>query len=239
MKLLKDFYQVAGTSVSHRFDATAYLIRDEKGYFLIDCGTPEGYAQIVENVRSLCIDPAGIHTILATHGHYDHVGAANLWRNNFGCRLLIHELDREQVERGDSERTSASLLYGVEAEPTVVDGVLADGDVFPVAGGTLEVMHTPGHTRGSVSFVLTRGGESVLIAGDAIWGGFSRKIGSDEQLWRESLNRIVARHYDYYTFGHIGPQLLADADRRLLDAKKQFANYYNPWFRRFDEHYRY
>lgn len=239
MKMLNNFYQVAGTSLSHSFDATAYLVKDEKGYYLIDCGTPEGYAQIVENIRSLSIDPAEIHTILATHGHYDHVGAANLWRRDFGCRLLIHQMDRQQVEQGDSELTSASLLYGVEAAPTCVDGVLRDGAVFCVEDGTLEVMHTPGHTMGSVVFILTRGDESVLIAGDTIWGGFSAKIGSNEQLWRQSLERITARHYDYYTFGHIGPQLLADADRRLLDAKKQFANYYNPWFRRFDERYRY
>lgn len=239
MKLLKNFYQVAGPSLSHGFDAAAYLVKDEKGYYMIDCGTPQGYAQIVENIRSLGIDPKEIHTILATHGHYDHVGAANLWRRDFGCRLLVHPVDQPQVEQGDSELTSASLLYGVEAEPTFVDGNLEDGVVFPVEGGTLEVMHTPGHTKGSVSLVMTRGEETVLIAGDTIWGGFSAKIGSDEALWRVSLARITARHYDYYTFGHIGPQLLADADTRLKEAQMQFANYYNPWFRRFDHHYRY
>ena len=239
MKLLNNLYQVGGTSLSHGFDASAYLLKDAQGYLLIDCGTPEGYAQIVQNIRSLGVNPGEIHTILATHGHYDHVGAANLWRRDFGCRLLIHPLDREQVEAGDSALTSASLLYGVEAEPTVVDGVLDTGDVFPVEGGSLEVLHTPGHTRGSVVFLLTQGTDRVLIAGDTIWGGYSEKIGSDEGLWRDSLARITARHYDYYTFGHIGPQLLADADRRLAEARMQFANYYNPWFRRFDQHYRY
>lgn len=108
MKLLKNFYQVAGPSLSHGFDAAAYLVKDEKGYYMIDCGTPQGYAQIVENIRSLGIDPKEIHTILATHGHYDHVGAANLWRRDFGCRLLVHPVDQPQVEQGDSELTSAS-----------------------------------------------------------------------------------------------------------------------------------
>lgn len=239
MKLLKHFYQVAGPSLSHDYDAAAYLVKDEAGYYLIDCGTPFGYAQIVANIHSLGIDPGKIHTILATHGHYDHVGAANLWRRDYGCRLLVHPIDRPQVEQGDGALTSAALLYGVEAEPTPVDGSLEDGDIFPVEGGVLEVMLTPGHTKGSVSFVMTRGEETVLIAGDTIWGGFSEKIGSDEEAWRDSLARITARHYDYYTFGHIGPQLLADADHRLREAQMQFANYYNPWFRRFDHHYRY
>ena len=160
MKLLNNLYQVGGTSLSHGFDASAYLLKDARGYLLIDCGTPEGYAQIVQNIRSLGVNPGEIHTILATHGHYDHVGAANLWRRDFGCRLLVHPLDREQVEAGDSALTSASLLYGVEAEPTAVDGVLDTGDVFPVEGGSLEVLHTPGHTRGSVVFILT----AVLVS---------------------------------------------------------------------------
>ena len=239
MKLLQHFYQIAGPGLSHGFDAAAYLVKGDHGYYMIDCGTPEGFVQIEENIRMLGIDPAGIHTILVTHGHYDHVGAGALWKEKYHCRILLHELDREQVEMGDAARTSASLLYGTVPAPVKVDGILREGDTFPVEGGTLEVIHTPGHTMGSVSFVLQTEQGTVLIAGDAIWGGFSVKIGSDEESWRETLDKFTARHFDYYTFGHIGPQLLADADRRILDAKKQFANYYNPWFKRFDEHYQY
>lgn len=239
MMLLHNFYQVAGPCLSHFFDATAYLLKDEAGYILIDCGTPEGFAQIEANILSLGIDPSKIHTILATHGHYDHVGAGNLWRKKYGCKILVHALDREQVEKGDPEKTSASLLYGVTPEAIAVDGVLEEGDVFPLVGGSLEVLHTPGHSMGSVSFVLTLNGYVTLIAGDTIWGGFSDKIGSNEAAWKQSLEKILARHYDYYTFGHIGPQLLAEADSRLLDAKKQFANYYNPWFKRFDVQYQF
>lgn len=239
MKLLHNFYQVAGPCVSHFFDAAAYLMKDAEGYLLIDCGTVEGFPQIEANIRSLGIDPAQIHTILATHGHYDHVGAGHLWKERYGTRLLVHPLDREQVETGHPELTSASLLYGILPSPVPVDGVLEERDVFPVEGGTIEVLHTPGHTLGSVCFILKLDGYTILIAGDTIWGGFSEKIRSDEAKWRQSLEKITARSYDYYTFGHIGPQLLADADRRLLDAKKQFANYYNPWFKRFDEKYQF
>ncbi len=239
MKLFPNVYQVAGPSLSHSFDATAYVMQDEKGYVMIDCGTPEGFAQIEENIRSLGIDLRQIHTILATHGHYDHVGGAYLWKGKYGCRLLIHELDREQVETGDPEKTSASLLYGTTPIPVSVDGTLSEGDRFTVAGGELEVLHTPGHTMGSVSFVLHGHDANILFAGDAIWGGFCRQIGSSEDAWRQTLEKITAQHFDYYTFGHIGPQLLADADRRLADAKKQFANYYNPWFKRFDVRYQF
>ena len=46
-------------------------------------------------------------------------------------------------------------------------------------------------------------------------------------------------HFDFYTFGHVNAQLIADADRRLREAKMAFANYYNPWFKTFFEEYHY
>lgn len=239
MKLLHHIYQVGGPGLSHSFDATAYLITGNDGALLIDCGTPEGYEQIVENVRKTGTDPARIRKILATHGHYDHVGAAHLWKKDFGCGLWTHEADAGQVEQGDKARTSAGLLYGTDPVPCPVEGFLRENDVISQDEIRIEVIHTPGHSPGSISFDIACGGYRLLIAGDSIWGGYSEKIGSDEAAWRESLEKITARHYDFYTFGHVGPQLIADADERLREAKMAFANYYNPWFKTFFEKYRY
>ena len=69
MKLMNNGYQVAGPSLSHPFEATADLVADEKGFYMIDCGTPEGFERIQENIRSLGLNPGDIHTILVTHGH--------------------------------------------------------------------------------------------------------------------------------------------------------------------------
>ncbi|MFR6329104.1 MAG: hypothetical protein ACLUOI_09965 [Eisenbergiella sp.] len=51
MKLLTNIYQVGGPSLTHFFDAAVYLMKGKDGWFLIDCGTPEGYEQIKENVK--------------------------------------------------------------------------------------------------------------------------------------------------------------------------------------------
>ena len=107
MKLMGHLYQVAGVSLSHFYDATSYLIEGKDGLYLIDCGTPDGYGQIVENIRTLGFDPADIRAIYGTHGHYDHVGAAALFKKDYGCRLYLHEADRKQVEEGDDVRTTA------------------------------------------------------------------------------------------------------------------------------------
>lgn len=239
MRLFKHIYQVGGPGLTHSFDATVYLFKGREGWFLIDCGTPEGYEQIKENIRKTGADPAQIRWILGTHGHYDHVGGAHLWKKEFGCKLYLHELDREQVEKGDSVKTSAALLYGTSSVPCPVDGTILEGDIWEGDGFRLEALYTPGHTMGSVSFEATVEECRLLIAGDAVWGGFSEKIGSSEEAWIKTLDKITARHYDFYTFGHVPPQLIADADARLKEAKMAFANYYNPWFKTFYETYRY
>ena len=79
----------------------------------------------------------------------------------------------------------------------------------------------------------------LLIAGDTLHGGFNTEIGSDEQAWRTSLARLTARHFDWFTFGHCPPSLLADADERIRSISQSFANYYTPWFKDFYRSYPY
>lgn len=240
MKLLPNVYQVAGPGRSHSFDATAYLLPAGGELYLIDCGTPEGYEEIAANIRALHFDPKNITRIYGTHGHYDHVGGAGLFQRNFGSRLYLHPKDAAQVEAGDSVRTTAALLYGREAAPTPVNALYEDGDAFQTDAGKIVILHTPGHSLGSCCFALEhRSGDRLLIAGDTLHGGFSFKIGSDEDLWRESLARLTALHFDYLTFGHCNPVLFGDADERIASLAQSFANYYSPWFKDFYRSYRY
>lgn len=241
MKLLPGVYQVGGPSRSHFFDATAYLLPAGEALYLIDCGTREGFEAIVQNIRSLGFDPARITRIYATHGHYDHVGAANLFRAQSGAKLFVHEDDREQVEAGDGVRTTAALLYGVAAEPIAVDGTLEEGGGFTCDAGVVTILHTPGHSPGSCCFILDHKetGMTMLFAGDTLHGGFSEKIGSSEDAWRKSLKKLTDRHFDCLTFGHCPPSLLCDADARIRSLAQSFANYYMPWFKDFYRKYPY
>ena len=240
MLLLPGVYQVGGPCKSHPFDASAYLLTKGEELFLIDCGTREGFSRIVENIRALGFDPRHIARIYATHGHYDHIGGAGLFRREFGTALYLHPGDREQVETGDSVKTTASLLYGVEAEPIRVDGEIEEKDEIKADAGVLTVLHTPGHSPGSCCFVLRHvSGAVLLIAGDTLHGGCSPQIGSDLEQWRESLKKLTSRHFDYYVFGHHNPQLLCDADERIRSLVQSFANYFNPWFKDFYRRYPY
>ena len=123
--------------------------------------------------------------------------------------------------------------------PAEADRIYKRQDRDPYPNGKIHVIHTPGHTMGGVCFCVETDGVSVLVAGDTIWGGFSEKIGSDEQKWKESLDKLCSMHFDLMAFGHTGPVLYSDADARLREAKRQFAVYYNPWFKPMCEQFRY
>ncbi len=240
MMLLPDVYQVGGPSKSHFFDATVYLLPCGEELTLIDCGTREGFQQVTENIRALGFDPKKITRIYGTHGHYDHVGAAKLYRELSGAKLYLHGKDRQQVEAGDGVRTTAELLYGVQAEPITVAGVFEENDTFCTDAGRFTILHTPGHTQGSCCRVLEhRQGLTLHYAGAALHGGFSDRIGSDEAAWKQSLQKLTSRHFDYFTFGHMNPQLACDADARIRSLAQSFANYYTPWFKDFYRSYPY
>jgi len=240
MKLLPAFYQVGGPSLSHAYDATSYLLPAGDTLYLIDCGTPEGYGELLANIRKLGFDPSRVRAILGTHGHYDHVGAAARFQADFGAKFYLHANDREQVETGDGVRTTASLLYGASFPPAKVDRLLKEGDVFETDAGPLQTLHTPGHTMGGCCFVLRHAcGLVALIAADTLHGGFSDKIGSDEAVWRHSLDKLCERNFDCYTMGHCQPMLFCDANARLSSLRRSFANYLNPWFKTFFEKYPY
>ncbi len=237
MRLLPDVYQVAGPSLSHPFDAAAYLLPlEDGGLVMIDCGTPPGTEIIRDNIRALGFDPDQVERILATHGHYDHVAGAA----GFQAGLCLHEADAAQVADGDDVKTAASLLYGQKMPALKVSGALRDGDAFAVRAGRLRTLHTPGHSPGSCCFILEHtGGLALLFAGDTLHGGFSPLIGSNEAAWRDSLRRLQGETPDCYTFGHCPPTLLFDARDRISSLAQSFANYYNPWFKDFYRDYKY
>lgn len=233
-------YQVGGVGCSHSYDASAYLLEGTEGIYLIDCGTPDGIEQILSNIKMLGFAPETVKAIFGTHGHYDHVGAAAYLKEKYGCQLYLHREDAKRVEEGDDLSTTASLLYGRKFPPCVVDVFLEDGEKHDFGNHvTMEVIHTPGHTPGSVCFAMDMNGFQFLIAGDTVYGGYSQYIGSDEERWKESLEKITSRHFDGFTFGHMGPNVSCDADMRLAELKKQFAAYYNPWFKAMKDEFRY
>lgn len=127
---------------------------------------------------------AKVASIVHTHTHVDHVGATAPLQAWSGAPARIHEADRFLYELLPVQ----SALIGVPVpEMCDLEGDLVDGGVVSAGGIGLNVLHTPGHTPGSVSFFIEGSGEKLLFAGDTL---FRRSIGRTD-LWGGDTDAIL------------------------------------------------
>ncbi len=214
-RICDGLWMVGGSSLSDGADCLVYIV--ELGdLVLVDCGAGASWPMIRGNIRSAGLDPAAIHTLLLTHAHLDHIGAAAQIRTETGCRVVAHDLDADPIETGARERTAASM-YGMDLAPCPVDHrVVGEGETLRFASGELRLVHTPGHTPGSMVAVSDLGGQRVLFGQD-IHGPFHPAFESDKAQWRASMDRVLALQADILCEGHYGIYRGADAVRRFIE----------------------
>lgn len=142
--------------------------------------------RIVGQIRKMGGKP---EAILLTHGHYDHMLAAAEIRDRFGIPVYAHE-EEQEVLRDAQKNLSAlwSTAYTMEADKTV-----REGDILSMAGLEIRVLHTPGHTKGSVCYYLPE--QKVLLSGDTLfcesYGRYDFPTSSGREL-AASVKRLLA-----------------------------------------------
>src|SRR3954452_5095484 len=157
----------------------AYVVVTDDGLVLVDAGLPRRQARIERALAEAQRSVGDIRTILLTHWHTDHTGNVRSLRAASGARVVAHALDACVINGQEREpltllmRLASPFVGGAEKVP--VDEVLSSDGPFSVPGVT--AVHTPGHTRGHVSFLVDRGG-GVLLAGDAVTNRRGRLAGS-------------------------------------------------------------
>jgi glyoxylase-like metal-dependent hydrolase (beta-lactamase superfamily II) len=103
-----------------------------------------------------------------THAHIDHIGALGELRERTGGLGLLHPADLPLYA---TLREQARWLGAPPPAIVALDAELAGGDVIRAGAAALDVLHTPGHTPGSVSFALGVGGRTLLLTGDTLFRG--------------------------------------------------------------------
>jgi glyoxylase-like metal-dependent hydrolase (beta-lactamase superfamily II) len=194
---------VGGPQISHAEDATCFVIDFGGEAVMIDCGAGRSLKTILTNIDEAGIDTRRISTLILTHAHIDHIGAAPELRKRLGLKILIHDMDAQEVETGDSIRTAADW-YGVDFPPTSIDRRLTGRDeTLSFNGDNLRCLHAPGHTPGSIVILLERDGQRILFGQD-IHGPFLPAFGSDIAQWRTSMEMILVLKPDILCEGHFG-----------------------------------
>jgi len=221
-RIVEGVWLVGGPNISLSEDATVFVIDFSGELVMIDAGAGRSARTLVRNIEAAGLDPAKISTLILTHCHIDHIGAAPYFREAFGCRLAAHELDARAIEEGDPVMTAANW-YETEFPPTPIDiRIRGDHEVLHYGGEELHALHTPGHTPGSLSLCLDRGGKRVLFGQD-IHGPFLPSFGSDVSRWRKSMEKLLALDADILCEGHFG----------IFQTKEQVSKYIRNYLRQY------
>ncbi|MFD3659214.1 MBL fold metallo-hydrolase [Streptomyces sp. NPDC058659] len=205
----------------------SYLWRDEEELTLVDAGWAGSADATTEAIRVAGLDPDLLRRIVLTHCHRDHVGAAQKLADRHGAEILAHRLDAPMV-RGEAPVPEPDLLdwelplyeHGLTvpvAPPTRVDREVEDGEELGFGDGAV-VVHTPGHTPGSLAVHLPRHG--VLFTGDTVASVQDVMFGVfhvDRALAMESMRRMAKLAPSVLCCGH-GAPVTSDTAARLAAA---------------------
>jgi glyoxylase-like metal-dependent hydrolase (beta-lactamase superfamily II) len=188
-----------------------HLVVTDDGVVLVDTGLPRRSARIDRALHDIKRQIGDVRTILVTHHHFDHIGNLADLRRRSGATVIAHAADAPAITgvnkvepRGFAVRLATRLLGSVE--PTKLDKLITAGESEPVPGFT--AVHTPGHTRGHVSYLLDRAG-GVMFAGDTATGAKDGTVASgprgaaaDPAEQDRSLARLGGFEFEHAVFGH-------------------------------------
>lgn len=201
--ITNEIFQVGGYGLTAPEDAAIYLIQFDGHQALIDAGTGHGYKRLLSHLKKLGVQPEQIDYLLLTHCHYDHTGGAFELREKFGCPVVAHELDADALECGDNEITAASW-YGAKLQSCPVDQRLRGHEIIlPLGERSITALHIPGHSPGSLAFIVKSDGQTVLFGQD-VHGPLDARLHSNRTDYLASLERLLALEADILCEGHYG-----------------------------------
>lgn len=196
-----------------RVNGNVFLVIDEKELTLIDTGMPRNAGKILAYVHKIGREPSDISRILLTHCHIDHVGSAYELRKLTNAKVAIHQDDAEYLAGTKTlprPKGATGVLFKAVSPffkftPFQPDIALRENDKV----GRLTVIHTPGHTPGSIS--LYEPEEKTLFAGDAVRFSNGKITGPPERFTPDmnqavkSIEKISHIDFDLMLSGHGEP----------------------------------
>ena len=168
----------------------AYLIFGDQ-ICLIDSGVAGSEAVILDYIKNAGRDPREITWIILTHSHADHIGGSPALKKQTGCKLAAHIDAKPWIENVDQQYAQRPVgnFYDLVGGSVDIDSGLKDGDRVDLGGGrTLEIFHTPGHSKGSISLLYDK--DRALFTGDAVPKPKTVPIYEDVAVSIESIKKL-------------------------------------------------
>ncbi len=144
-----------------------YLLADKDGTAVVVDPGGDG-KRIVSTIGDLGLS---VKAVINTHGHFDHIGANDIVAAEFGVPVMIHADDEEMLNQPKSSNPMFGDVQTYAGESPVEH--MSDGDTLTFGGVSIDVRHTPGHTKGGVCLLVSIDGADAkdMITGDTLFAG--------------------------------------------------------------------
>lgn len=219
MKLTEEVYIVGsggnGLGISNEYDCHVYLINGGGELALVDAGVGMDVRQILDNVVAEGFELDDISQVLLTHAHADHSGGCAALKSDLGASVIVSSEEADFLRSADEEQLGLAFARSAgwyppdyRLEPCQVDAELEDGQKIKVGDLRITVIKTPGHSRGSVCYMLEGKEALYLFTGDTV---FLRGLisllnapGSSVQDYCYSIKKLAGLEVDALLPGHLG-----------------------------------
>lgn len=190
--------------------SAAYVIETTEGLVLVDSGRERELDLLKSQMAALNLDWEQIRAVLLTHAHADHSGGAETLRASTGAKVYAGRGDACVLRAGEPREAFFSnySMPGEQLHRTVVDVELVGGETLTFGDARIRILATPGHTPGSICYLLEKGPIRALFTGDVL----SRLVG-DEKSRLEAYKPLGT--YSAY----LSPRFRGDARTYLVSLR--------------------